>query len=260
VASTTVMTLIAGACMAAPPSHNRPSQPTVSAAASPPSRTGLTDPADPADPAEESRQLRLQAARVARADRVARAARADHAARTSHAARDEPIAASPPARPPERRLTTGGPAVSRPTAARPAPRSTARKPKASKARKAAAGAPRSVPDRAGAAGAVVAFALAQVGKPYRHAGEGPNAFDCSGLAKAAYARVGVSLPHQTGGVAGRGRPVSRSDLRPGDLVFTDPGHVGIYIGGDEMVHASTPRGGVKRSPVYRFAFARRVIG
>jgi cell wall-associated NlpC family hydrolase len=107
---------------------------------------------------------------------------------------------------------------------------------------------------------VVAFALAQVGHPYRHAASGPGAFDCSGLAMAAYARVGVSLPHQTGGIAGRGRPVGRAELRPGDLVFTDPGHVGIYIGGGQMVHASTERGGVKRSDIYRFAFARRIVG
>jgi cell wall-associated NlpC family hydrolase len=107
---------------------------------------------------------------------------------------------------------------------------------------------------------VVAFAMAQVGKPYRHAADGPGAFDCSGLAKAAYARAGVSLPHQTRGIAGRGRPVGRAELQPGDLVFTDPGHVGIYVGGNRMVHASTVRGGVKLSPVYRFAFARRVLG
>jgi cell wall-associated NlpC family hydrolase len=107
---------------------------------------------------------------------------------------------------------------------------------------------------------VVAFALAQVGKPYRHAASGPGAYDCSGLAMAAYARVGVSLPHQTGGIGGRGRPVSRAELLPGDLVFTDPGHVGIYIGGGQMVHATTPRGGVKRTAIYRFAFARRVLG
>jgi cell wall-associated NlpC family hydrolase len=107
---------------------------------------------------------------------------------------------------------------------------------------------------------VVGFALAQVGKPYQHARSGPGAFDCSGLARAAYARIGLWLPHQTRAIAARGQPVRRADLRPGDLVFTDPGHVGIYIGGGQMVHASTERGGVKRSPVYRFAFARRIVG
>jgi cell wall-associated NlpC family hydrolase len=113
---------------------------------------------------------------------------------------------------------------------------------------------------AGAAALVVAYALAQVGKPYRFASSGPGAFDCSGLAMAAYARVGVALPHQTGGIAGRGRSVGRAELIPGDLVFTDSGHVAIYIGGGEIVHATTVRGGVRRTPIYRFAFARRVIG
>jgi peptidoglycan DL-endopeptidase CwlO len=112
----------------------------------------------------------------------------------------------------------------------------------------------------GATGGVVGFALAQVGKAYRHGTTGPHSFDCSGLAVAAYARIGVSLPHQTGALARRGRAVSRGELQPGDLVFTDAHHVGIYIGGNQMVHASTPRGGVKRASVYRFAFARRIVG
>jgi cell wall-associated NlpC family hydrolase len=107
---------------------------------------------------------------------------------------------------------------------------------------------------------VVSFALAQVGKAYRHASAGPDSFDCSGLVVAAHARLGIHLPHGTGALSARGRAVSRNDLRPGDLVFTDPGHVGIYIGGGEFVHASTPRGGVKRSTIHRFAYARRIVG
>jgi cell wall-associated NlpC family hydrolase len=75
---------------------------------------------------------------------------------------------------------------------------------------------------------------------------------------AAYRRVGIALPHQTGGLAGVGRPVGRGELRPGDLVFPSAGHVGIYVGGGRIVHASTERGGVKISPIYSFRFARRV--
>lgn len=112
---------------------------------------------------------------------------------------------------------------------------------------------------AGRAAAVVAFARAQVGKRYVFATAGPNTFDCSGLVVAAYRLVGLGLPHQTGALAGRGRPVSRAQLAPGDLVFPASGHVGIYVGGGMMVHASTPRGGVKLSPVYAFSFARRVL-
>ena len=53
-----------------------------------------------------------------------------------------------------------------------------------------------------------------------------------------YAQVGVSLPHYTGAQWNAGVPVSRGDLEPGDLVFFDGlGHVGIYIGGDEFIHA-----------------------
>jgi cell wall-associated NlpC family hydrolase len=125
------------------------------------------------------------------------------------------------------------------------------------AKKAAAGpAPKAVQ---GAAATVVAYARTQVGKRYVFATAGPNTFDCSGLVKAAYARIGISLPHQTGGLAGRGRSVARSHLAPGDLVFPSSGHVGIYVGGNMMVHASNPRTGVKLSTIYAFSFARRIL-
>lgn len=119
--------------------------------------------------------------------------------------------------------------------------------------------PANVPPAAGNAGAVVTYARAQVGKRYVFATSGPNTFDCSGLVVAAYRQIGISLPHQTGGLAGRGRAVSRSQLQPGDLVFPDSGHVGIYVGGNMMVHASNPRTGVKLSSVYAFSFARRIL-
>lgn len=107
-------------------------------------------------------------------------------------------------------------------------------------------------------GGVVGFALAQVGKAYEFGSVGPQRFDCSGLVSAAYRQAGITLPHQTGALARVGRPVSRGELRPGDLVFPAAGHVGIYVGGGRMVHASTERGGVKLSPIYAFSFARRI--
>ncbi|MFI5908746.1 C40 family peptidase [Dactylosporangium sp. NPDC051541] len=106
---------------------------------------------------------------------------------------------------------------------------------------------------------VVGFAMAQVGKGYSFGSTGPNVYDCSGLVFAAFRRLGISLPRSTGGLAGMGRPVSRGELQPGDLVFPSSGHVGIYIGGGRIVHASTERGGVKISPIYAFRFARRVL-
>ncbi len=111
----------------------------------------------------------------------------------------------------------------------------------------------------GKAATVVSYVRAQIGKRYVFATAGPNTFDCSGLVKAAYARIGISLPHQTGGLIRKGRAVSRSALAPGDLVFPSSGHVGIYVGDGLIVHASNPRTGVKISKIYSFYAARRIL-
>jgi peptidoglycan DL-endopeptidase CwlO len=71
-------------------------------------------------------------------------------------------------------------------------------------------------------------------------GASPSGFDCSGLVMYVYAQVGISLPHNT--VAQwdypRGVSVSRSELEPGDLVFfAGLGHVGIYVGNGQFIHA-----------------------
>lgn len=85
---------------------------------------------------------------------------------------------------------------------------------------------------------VVKVAYAQLGKPYRYAGSGPDVFDCSGLVMYCYAQVGVSLPHSSYMQARCGVPVSYSELQPGDLVFFHGyGHVGIYIGDGQYIHA-----------------------
>lgn len=88
----------------------------------------------------------------------------------------------------------------------------------------------------GAAQGAVRTALAQLGKPYVFGAAGPNSFDCSGLTMYAYRSVGISLAHFTGAQMGEGRRVSYAELQPGDLVFF-PGHVGMYIGNGQMVHA-----------------------
>jgi cell wall-associated NlpC family hydrolase len=85
---------------------------------------------------------------------------------------------------------------------------------------------------------VVGIAMQFLGVPYVWGGSSPSGFDCSGLVMYVYAQVGVSLPHYTGAQWGMGVPVAESDLQPGDLVFFDGlGHVGIYIGGGEFIHA-----------------------
>jgi len=88
-------------------------------------------------------------------------------------------------------------------------------------------------------------AEAQEGKPYVWGAAGPNSFDCSGLTMWSYAHVGVHLLHYTGDQWQEGAHIATADLRPGDLVFfatntSDPAtihHVGMYIGGGEMVDA-----------------------
>ncbi len=87
----------------------------------------------------------------------------------------------------------------------------------------------------------VQLALGKVGSPYRWGGTGPRAFDCSGLVNWAFDQVGVDLPRTSRALSRVGTPVSRANLQPGDLVFfySPVSHVGIYIGGGRMVHAST---------------------
>lgn len=91
----------------------------------------------------------------------------------------------------------------------------------------------------GPAGRVVTFAFDQLGKPYRWGAAGPHSYDCSGLTLAAWHTAGVALPHNAASQYGSMAHVSRAELRPGDLVFFygPVSHVGVYIGGDKMIHA-----------------------
>ncbi|MDQ1743631.1 MAG: peptidoglycan DL-endopeptidase CwlO [Pseudonocardiales bacterium] len=101
------------------------------------------------------------------------------------------------------------------------------------------------------AGAAVSAARAQLGKPYQYGASGPGSFDCSGLTAWAWRAAGVSLPHSAAAQHGVGSPVSRGDLRPGDLVFfgSPAYHVGIYVGDGMMIHAPTTGDVVKMSPL-----------
>jgi cell wall-associated NlpC family hydrolase len=93
---------------------------------------------------------------------------------------------------------------------------------------------------AGKAGTAVKFAYAQLGKPYEWAAEGPNSYDCSGLTLAAWRAAGVTLPHNAEMQYNSLPHVSRAALQPGDLVFySNLGHVGIYVGNSQIIHAPT---------------------
>jgi cell wall-associated NlpC family hydrolase len=77
-----------------------------------------------------------------------------------------------------------------------------------------------------------------VGVPYRWGGESPSGFDCSGLVRWAYGRVGVELPHSSYALYSLGRHVSRDQMKPGDVLFFEGlGHVGLYLDRGRMVHA-----------------------
>jgi cell wall-associated NlpC family hydrolase len=113
-----------------------------------------------------------------------------------------------------------------------------------------------------AAQTVVNAAMSELGKPYAWGAAGPGAFDCSGLALYAYHAAGLSLPHSAAAQSTLGTPVSRSALQPGDLVFFyGVGHVGVYIGNDEVVHAPTVGDVVKVTPISYMPFteARRLV-
>ncbi len=113
---------------------------------------------------------------------------------------------------------------------------------------------------AGRAAQAVAFARAQLGKPYAWGAIGPSSYDCSGLTQAAWRAAGVSLPRTTYAQIGAGHRISRHALAPGDLVFFYPGvtHVGLYIGGGEMIHAPHPGAPVRVAPVDEMPFAGAV--
>jgi peptidoglycan DL-endopeptidase CwlO len=88
------------------------------------------------------------------------------------------------------------------------------------------------------AGKAVAFAYAQLGKPYVFGASGPDSFDCSGLTMASWAAAGVAIPRTSYAQWADLPHVPISQLEPGDiLVFNGAGHVGIYVGGNMLIDA-----------------------
>lgn len=88
-------------------------------------------------------------------------------------------------------------------------------------------------------GRALAVARSQLGKPYSYGAAGPSAFDCSGLAQFCFAAgAGISLPRSSYDQGHVGSPVAAADLRPGDILgFRGWGHVGIYLGQGQYIHA-----------------------
>ncbi|WP_413758685.1 NlpC/P60 family protein [Streptomyces sp. MMBL 11-3] len=98
----------------------------------------------------------------------------------------------------------------------------------------------------------VAFARAQIGKPYVWGASGPGSYDCSGLTQAAWKAAGVTLPRTTWDQVDMGTTVPVESVRPGDLVFfhDDISHVGVYIGDGMMIHAPKPGAYVREESVF----------
>ena len=121
---------------------------------------------------------------------------------------------------------------------------------------------RTAPRRVSVGEHAAKIALEAVGIPYRWGGTSPETgFDCSGLVRWAYGRLGVDVPHSSYALWSSGIPVERVRMKPGDvLVFSGIGHVGLYLGGGRMVHA--PYSGTKVQVVglARTNYGRRLVG
>ena len=119
--------------------------------------------------------------------------------------------------------------------------------------------------------AVVAYAKKFLGYRYVYGTNGPNTFDCSGFVQYVYKHFGISLSRSSKTQAKDGVAVSKSNLQPGDILIfkntakTAIGHVGIYIGNNQFIHASNSRTGVIISSLstssyqQRYVTARRVL-
>ncbi|GAB2859842.1 NlpC/P60 family protein [Lentzea nigeriaca] len=123
----------------------------------------------------------------------------------------------------------------------------------------------------GAANTALQAALSKRGSQYQWGGNGPNAFDCSGLTKWAYSTAGVTIPRVAVDQYRVGRPVGQNELLPGDLVFYDDGtgnpaaihHVAMYVGEGKMVDAPTEGQLVDVRPIRgdgHYIGARRIVG
>ncbi len=107
----------------------------------------------------------------------------------------------------------------------------------------------------------IAFAYAQLGKPYQYGATGPGTYDCSGLVQAAWAAAGVGIPRDTYEQWAALPHIPMSDLEPGDLIeYNDEGHVAIYVGDGYIIDAPHTGAFVERIPMDTDWYAQTVDG
>jgi cell wall-associated NlpC family hydrolase len=107
----------------------------------------------------------------------------------------------------------------------------------------------------------VAFAYAQLGKPYQWGATGPDSFDCSGLAQAAWAAAGVSIPRDTYEQWAALPHIASSDIQPGDLLYYDGvGHVAMYVGDGYIIDAPQTGLDVEKIPMDTEWYAANFVG
>ena len=97
----------------------------------------------------------------------------------------------------------------------------------------------------------VAFARAQLGKPYAWGGTGPSAYDCSGLTQGALKAAGKNIPRTSQAQLAGGKRISLAEAQPGDLVayYSGASHIGLYIGDGQIIHSSRPGKPISIAPV-----------
>lgn len=109
------------------------------------------------------------------------------------------------------------------------------------------------------AASLINYSYKFLGIPYVWGGTTPSGFDCSGFTSYVFRAFGYNIGRTTYDQIDVGTPVSRDQLKPGDLVFPNAGHVGIYIGNGQIIHSPQTGDVLKISPIWKFYAARRVL-
>jgi cell wall-associated NlpC family hydrolase len=99
------------------------------------------------------------------------------------------------------------------------------------------------------------LARTHLGQPYAYGAAGPSAFDCSGLTQYVHRQAGISIPRTTGAQLSAARPVAKSSARPGDLIFFGSYHVGIYMGGGQIIDAPKSGDVVRQRAIWTSAYS-----